>query len=595
MAKKKQIILLADEKKKKGKHKTEQVAKTAYNFVPLISTVLPSPINAYGDWFNEKEAERSENYALYLLDQGLFSGTISLTIKNLTPLFIGDGGDKNKYFFSPFGQPIIPGSTIRGMVRSIFKILTAGTMRRDEDFTDRHLYFRCIMAPNSMQQINELHNYYEERMFTERVNSNWEAHKKAKPGFLYQVRGDNVYYIAPCDMDYIAKQDYGPIPKDSRVEWNSKDNIAYVLTGPGTKDIPHNYVRFLFNPKWNESMEVPASVIQEYRDDKSRNGVDLLKEENSNVSCAERNDIKFFVPCFYTKGNGVITSFGHGRSYRIPYKNSVGDRVPENLQDNHIIDFTDAVFGRKELWAGRVSFEDAILQEKPKSAGEGSITLLGAKPTSYQLYLEQKGNPPAHWDSNRAGNIRGYKLYWHKNIGTKDWASEPIGNVSSTIHPLAANNTFVEKIHFHNLSKIELGALLSVFHLRENHDVVYKLGMGKSLGLGSVRIMSSLQLDDGGRYASLFDDEGWRESAVDKDVKPFLDAFNQYVEENIGEAKESYQRSIEMLKILMDWNNTKKGQWNEEVPAVPADFSDKKNQFVKRYILPTPDKVVNKK
>ena len=81
----------------------------------------------------------------------------------MTPLFVG--GDDAGTFFSPTGEPLIPGSTLRGMVRNLFKIVTAGTMRRDEDFTDRHLYFRCIMAAGG-KQLKELNAYYENRMMS---------------------------------------------------------------------------------------------------------------------------------------------------------------------------------------------------------------------------------------------------------------------------------------------------------------------------------------------------------------------------------------------------------------------------------------------
>ena len=160
--------------------------------------------------------------------------------------------------------------------------------------------------------------------------------------------------------------------------------------------------------------------------------------------------------------DGEITSFGHGRSYRIPYKNSIGDRLPGVLQTNSdIIDFSDAVFGRKEDWAGRVSFEDAHLMAPAKSGSKAQIKpLLGANPTSYQLYLTQQDWPPAHWDSDAPVELRGYKMYWHKNIGTNDWQlrnNSKNQKIIKQIEPLLAGNAFSSAIHFRNLTAVELG------------------------------------------------------------------------------------------------------------------------------------------
>lgn len=307
------------------------------------------------------------------------------------------------------------------------------------------------------------------------------------------------------------------------------------------------------------------------------------------------------MPCFYTKENGEITSFGHGRSYRIPYRKSVGDRLPEALQANpDVVDFADAVFGHKEEWAGRVSFEDARLTSPVNLGPKAWVKpLLGANPTSYQLYLTQNDWPPAHWDSDAPVELRGYKMYWHKNIGNSDWQAKPEqqnGSITKKIEPLLAGNAFSSAIHFRNLTAVELGALLKVFHLQEeNEDIVYKIGMGKSLGMGSVRIKSSLHLDSD-RYGALFDGGQWQESQQPANAGTFIDAFDAYVRANLGPAEASYQRSLKNLRIMLDWQHTKRPGWVDKVSAAGSDKGTLKGgvapQFTDRAVLDKPDKII---
>lgn len=577
-----------------------KAAVSAYNFVPFTRTVLASPLDAMKNDFRG-----------YIESQETYSGTLSLELSNVTPLFIGGNGSDEAAFFSPNGEPLIPGSTLRGMVRSLFKIVTAGTMRRDEDFVDRHLYFRCLMAPKSMPQLKELNAYYVKRMSTEHADSKSDKPvKRAKPGFLYRLEGDGTYYLAPCDMKSIKAYEYGTIPEKSQVDWNPKEKIAYILTGNQKNK---KFVRCLSNPDWNEAESVPEQLIQEYRDDTRRKGVDLLNDSSSAEQqtayrggsakqFSGRSDIDFLVPCFYTKENGEITSFGHGRSYRIPYQKSVGDRLPAVLQKNpDVVDFSDAVFGRKEDWAGRVSFEDARLTSPVNLGPKAWVKpLLGANPTSYQLYLTQNDWPPAHWDSDAPVEMRGYKMYWHKNIGNSDWQAkteQQKKSLTKKIEPLLAGNTFSSAIHFRNLTAVELGALLKVFRLQQDdkEDIVYKLGMGKSLGMGSVRIKSALHLD-ADRYGSLFDGGKWQESKQSADAMTFIEAFDTYVKEHLGSAESSYQASLKNLRIMLDWNNTKRPNWVRKVSAAGSDKGTLKGgvdpQFTNRAVLPTPDKII---
>ena len=580
-----------------GPIKEPKKATAPYNFVSLTNTILESPLDGKQDAYKE-----------YIQSEGKYSGTIDLNLENLTPLFIGTKNEKSDTFFSPAGKPIIPGSTIRGMIRNLFKIITAGTMRRDEDFTDRHLYYRCIMATKNLPQLNALHEEYVSRMTSERKDKNGktEVVKNAKPGFLFQTEETKTkYFIAPCEQQSIKRRELAYDDKNSCVIWNEKEKRAYIWTG---RQKGKDYVRYLSKPDWDKAIEVPNRIITEYGDDRNRRGVDLItKEKNKNIkkggsaaAFAQREGVTFIAPCYFIREDDKVTAFGHGRSFRIPYKHSVGDRVPQEVQSD-TVDFADAVFGRKELWAGRVSFEDAEIIGAPNFLQSALVKpLLGANPTSFQLYLKQAKYPPAHWDSPDAGTIRGYKFYWHKQISSTDWQAktkeERNESVTHAIKPLAKGQHFTAKIHFRELSDIELGALLKVFSLGTNgQDIVFKIGLGKSLGMGSVRIKATLHLDSKKRYEQLFAANGWDEDTISVDTQDFIKAFDEYAKAKLGKSYKSYEISLWELRLMLDWNNTKKTGWASKVASMSGNVQDRNSldkRFMERSLLPTPEDIV---
>ena len=70
----------------------------------------------------------------------------------------------------------------------------------------------------------------------------------------------------------------------------------------------------------------------------------------------------------YIAKDGEVQHFGHGRFYRIPYNKSIGDHLPKELESqNGIVDLTESILGRSRDWAGRVSFSEAHLCNKPES------------------------------------------------------------------------------------------------------------------------------------------------------------------------------------------------------------------------------------
>ncbi len=609
-------------------------ATAPYNFVSLPEKILPAQFDGV-DGFRE-----------HIGSAGNISGEILLDITTLTPLFIGGSGSKS---FAPVGKQIIPGSSLRGMFKNIFKIVTCGAFRgqtisqsKGEDFNDEHIYFRCLMGVGRYPWTKDLNKLYNGRMTHSAKGKDGRLHpvKNARPGFLI-CTADNKYFIAPSiyksdrKEDRISIKEYQkrfnvviPERNSSCVKWDG--STAYIITGSQSgqlyteeefKNLPRNevikvgkqFIRFtrLEYVDWSRDhwIALPEEVRSSYEHDRNRRGVDLFTDkgflrraELERLTKKSLPDIKTLIPCHFLEENGQVTAFGHGQCFRIPYRNRISDAA--QIEGNEAIDFADAVFGCTELWASRVYFEDAAPVDKISELPTAKAhPLMQPNPTSFQLYLKQGGSELKHWDAVGA-QIRGYKIYWHND--TDDWRAndfelgenqkrlvagqEPL---TKEMTPLAKGNKFAAKIRFKNLSAVELGALMMVFDLYGATDAAYKIGTGKPFGFGSVRIKPTLLLEDDDAYSELFGADGWHNPCREKNPAEYLDAFKDYLKAR--DMYETWRKVMVELKKISDWSLTKREHWSQKIAPMRgnAKFRNGKQtmeldeRFRQRDTLPT--------
>lgn len=568
-------------------------ATAPYNFVELPKLSIAAPLNDKVN-FSLEQKKLSQAYKDYILEQGKNSGYIELAITTETPCFIGGNGEE---FFAPTGEPLIPGSSLRGMVKNIFKMVTCGTMLGNEDVNDKHLYSRGLAQKGSFAK------YYSSRMTENKTIKDKDGNRKnilvskAQGGFLIKIK--DKYYICPAEGK--AKKFQRQQAKKARIDYDEHESSAYCYTGD-MKGKMHYY--YIANASWDSEnwLDVPDEVVRDYRADKNRKGLDLFKEAlkgNSAAGFAHNKLVEMVAPCYYVAAdNNKVLHFGHGRYYRIPYEKSISEHIPTAVNDETIIDFAAAVFGSKEHWASRVFFTDAVLDGKAKKLDkEYTHPLMSPNPTSFQLYLQQNGNKLLHWDDDTT--IRGYKMYWHQKNYDNSWKidlnKDKKVDGMMPIRPLAKGNSFKGRIRFQDLSDIELGALLEVFALSKNgNETYYKLGMGKSIGMGSVKITSKLYLcDETKRYSSLFSEGNWQEAISDGDESVYLQSFRTYLANKMQDkaVKEQYDKLMQALKCMLSWDNTKKAGWNDKLKYMQIGVKTD-SRYKDRSILPTPQEVV---
>ena len=601
-----------------------------YNFIRLAEHVIPAEF-----YTTNGEDAIVADYKTHINQSENISGFIDVSITAKTPLFIGgetieDEDGLYQAFYGDDETPIIPGSSIKGMIKQIFKIVTSGAFRPFNngfgDFEDRRLYFRDFASNN------ELSRYYNKRM-TEPYLIEGEKKGKSKrrrgialPGFLIKtVTGK--YFIVESESDKVDYTDEDRANKKDQVKniiWH--EDFVEIHTGPPIKR-KNRYIVISRPSSFDENKRIPVSMdcIHSYEDDTNRNTINLLGENEPDdmifgldddeaiLNFTGWGDITYVVPCHFIKNEmGVISHFGHGQLYRIAYDLSIGDHVPEAIHEQtKIVDLADAVFGYDKKWSGRLSFSDGHLID---NYGRHLFkaypsALMSPKPTSFQFYLEQNSDDDSlnHWGTPNV-SIRGYKMYWHQPlIKARNWQwnnSDPTKDKpnkdAKKIRPVYEGNIFTSRIYFDRLTRIELGALLFVLNLDRVFDkkICYKLGMGKSIGLGSVKLDSKVTcINSNERYQFLFNADSWNTGEYVVDISEYIDAFTSYRDRELDVDQKKYKDMLDELISMMDWSLAEESNYSPYWPyAVQMmsidDEDDKYKHFKKRTKLDNPKEFI---
>ncbi|MBK9094004.1 MAG: TIGR03986 family CRISPR-associated RAMP protein [Anaerolineae bacterium] len=338
-------------------------------------------------------------------------------------------------------------------------------------------------------------------------------------------------------------------------------------------------------------------------------------------------------PVFYVTEDNEVAYFGHSPNFRIPARLFGSNRaatptdfVPDALRNDPRPDLADAIFGWVESndspagqRAGRVFFEDARYVDAKDGVWlhpEPIIphTLSGPKVTTFQHYLVQDhrtGHHPdkketlAHYGSPpNSTQVRGHKQYWHRGASPDIEASAKEREHEkqlTRIIPVKAGVRFKFSVCFENLRLEELGALWWALALpgESGKDYRHKLGMGKPLGMGAVKITPRLILSDrcnqADRYGRLFDDSGWHLAERPAEAAQYTKLFERYVLDAVelrGATRLADVERIRMLLTMLEWREGTE-QWLKTTSYMEVETeNDKLNEYKERPVLADPLAVV---
>jgi CRISPR-associated protein (TIGR03986 family) len=558
-------------------------------------------------------------------------------------------------------QPVIPGSTLRGLFRSLIEIVSHSKI---SDVTSSNLIYRAVgdttsHGENYRKRVMEDHK---EKRYTPKVlggylekhGSDWFIRPAQQVnGVTFAVLkqpGRNTFYfddlkkklaqLDGCRNAYRIYVKVGPYTfQDVRGGFLSIRQALAWDASPVPKNGWVEGTLALSGPMASKRSEpvifAPDSTADPYKldDDQIANYRDQVSKEQEKI-LGKNGALNPGQPVFFTlNDDGTVEFFGHCRMLRLPYRKRPLDFVPESLRREEDLDLAQAMFGftnQNDAYAGRVFFGDARLLPDQQDVwlAHRAITpqILGTpKPTTFQHYLVQTqpnqfqigrdrmGRPKfelrlADYTSPENGLdtvIRGHKLYWHKgavsqnDIELKQQPQEKSkDNVTTRIKPLRAGVQFTFQIRFDNLSEAELGVLLWILQIAADERYRLKLGMGKPLGLGAVKIEAELNLiERTARYSSLFANNAWDEGVLEKDKVEAIRqravvAFEQFVLPQLNQTVKRLAETerIRQLLTMLSWPGPPKEQtrYLEIERNDPQAKRGKRNEYKERPVLPDP-------
>ena len=646
-----------------------QAAIAPYNFVPLPTRIVPAqdvdPIEQVpsdNETYTSSALVRQDQYHIKRK-----TGMITCTLTTETPLYIralqsatdyGETQGKSFHALSdnqkeryaePFSygdaqSPIIPGSSIRGMLRALVEIASYAKVER---IFDRQLFYRSV-------QDQHYTDHFTEMIHGVRVAPNPSAtayHSLVKTGYLEKEHGK--WVIRECtyariDTNPKNSQLLATVPALDGVPYHIHDGITppfqhqriYVAIDADEKDYfyqeqwsndrirhPDMYLRFrgVQQASW-----IPASGLQEgylvltgFMQHKHLQFVflnDTITTHSLSSDMKERfeadDQITQWQETAFPAGHGrskdgglrqgepvffllnpdnTVRFFGRAQLFRLPYRTTPLGFVSDELRfgtgrtaDAPVIDIAEALFGavrqqrstNVQTIAGRINVSDAHYISAKDSILLSNRwfhprILASPKPTTYQHYLVQNrlDHPLNRYDSSKKRTlIRGYKLYWHQDqrgqVDIEEQDTQKVHNAVKQytgIRPVNSGVSFEFSIHFENLSDVELGALLWVLHIASDSRYRLKIGMGKPLGMGAIKIESTIMLNDRKRrYEKLFDGQGWM-SGNDKvlsleafeEQEKCISAFDKYIMQILHGAATQHtllsEPRIQCLLTLLRW------------------------------------------
>ena len=110
-----------------------------------------------------------------------------------------------------------------------------------------------------------------------------------------------------------------------------------------------------------------------------------------------------------------------------------------------------------------------------------------------------------------------------------------------------------------------------------NRRTYYKLGMGKSIGFGSIKLESAVTVfDSKERYGSLFGGDTWNTGASITTLNEYVESFTQYRDKVLGSNISSYKAVLdEAVKNSDDDYVVGNGKNSFSVDTTGGDFTVK--------------------
>lgn len=414
-----------------------------YNFVSLPkSSVAP---------YNTLEELPKHNE----LNNNLLNGSIEFDIIAMTPLLIAK--EKNQkgdaeFFTNPNNDKVIPGNTLRGMLRNNAAILSMSNI--SDDITDNRFYFRSFDTTITGRD-------YKDRLQIQSKkenNTSYSIAKTIKAGFIYK-RGNRDYVIVPskklsderyfriseqylrnintgAKVNYmyndkikdlidnkekyknnkrekkfflkgIVNRNYKPYHSEVSFELkdekylkriDKKDNLknnGYLISSNYISDKLAHYVIPEADYDSNEMLELNdknklIKYIEFYEDDLIRTKKVKGEKDENFFTLPKKTGKENGKPIFYLDFKGKIY-LGFTPYFRIPYDKSLKEGISEHYINNSGLSYCDGLFGftNKLFGKDKVSYKSRVSFEDAKYIEKINVNTDIKEKDSYRVILSE--------------------------------------------------------------------------------------------------------------------------------------------------------------------------------------------------------------
>jgi CRISPR-associated protein (TIGR03986 family) len=577
--------------------------------------------------------------------------------------------DRDRTFFKVSGRETIPGASIKGMLRNLVEILSFSRLAPVNEYTppwrdikDDNYMKKFIQWPptGNPKQIHlkvktgylysEGADYYIHPCDVARVEQT--ALKSLNPAYNFKEWNNAARRNEPVGYDvkastWGAKRNVTfsytlddsaspPEPKDSFPHGRNREG-AYTLeiyyrkakfpgTVPGevvfTGKMQRKHMEFIFHSEdTNRKIPIPQEVFKRF--EKQSSDEQMVKRKDCEGKYGQGGKGK---PIFYLEAADKVESIGLAQMFRHTYAHSIKELLKSSATNDR--DFAQTLFGTVDgdTLKGRIAVSHAECLNPVEYPGEIRTVLGLPRATCIPHYITQRtsgqncvfskatkrnGRPTNEFTNQGFDNfnnvnagLRGFKRYWHKQ--EVEPVPPPDGNDNLTLylHPLGPGSTFCFTVHVDGVTTAELGAIFIAIELWLNH--AHKLGMGKSLGLGSVEAhIDRMKITtSSGKYLSLSNRmDGKTANAVptkDDCKNAFMVLMLNTLNVKLGDGKNpasDYEKLLEIqhLRAMTDFHGKPSSGKTSMMPLQRVPGKPDAPCYAKKAILRTPLEIKGEK
>ena len=471
-------------------------------------------------------------------NNNLLTGWLDCTIETKTLTFIPNtsndeafyknGNDENKKSYDFFSyedlssrsdlkniyqEPVIPGSEIRGVIRSAYEALTNS----------------CLSSIDETSVLHKRNNNPKKPGILKKIGNEWKLFSAEKVMLKYKS----------CDSDPVKIFDISKYNEGQKVyitkskdKYKNKGFMPYTVTQISNEKFDKSLEGYFHKgedfgkKKHHESVFIERSIIKVIEKDvvnRLKNVVEIYQNNGlyNHYMIDGKNNSIYLV--YYSDDYEYLSPACITREV---FKNRLNNIIEKQgdfgpcKSTKHICE-TCRVFGMvgsEKSLASRVRFSNAIVNKKNSEKDYyNDIIILSElaspKISATEFYLE-KPDDSVLWNYDYAyaafgknkliekyyPKINGRKFYWHlkpsidksyytfeeKNINDK-WNDRNV-----VVRPLKPDISFTTKIYFDKITEEELIKLISILNLKisknDDNENCHKIGMGKPIGFGSIKI-----------------------------------------------------------------------------------------------------------